>query len=152
TREALQRLANSVARPGQAVSQLAHDRDESDNGVELIKNIADRTNLLTLNAAIEAPRAGESGRDFAVVADEVRQLAQRTTSATVEIHQLIEKLQVQAHHAVETTEEGRIQATHGVEQVIQTDQTLTGIGEAMANVIDMTTQIASATEQQSAVA
>src|SRR5690606_30779621 len=105
-----------------------------------------------LNAAIEAARAGESGRGFAVVADEVRQLAQRTTSATVEIHQLIEKLQVQAHHAAETTEEGRIQATHGVEQVIQTDQTLTDIGEAKANVLYMTTQIPSATEQHSAVA
>ena len=152
TREAIQRLANSVARTGEAVSQLAHDSDEIGKVVDVIKNIADQTNLLALNAAIEAARAGESGRGFAVVADEVRQLAQRTTSATGEIHQLIEKLQVQAHHAVETTEEGRIQATHGVEQVIQTDQTLTGIGEAMANVIDMTTQIASATEQQSAVA
>jgi len=152
TREAIQRLADSVARTGEAVSQLAHDSDEIGKVVDVIKNIADQTNLLALNAAIEAARAGDSGRGFAVVADEVRQLAQRTTSATGEIHQLIEKLQLQAHHAVKTTEEGRTQATYGVEQVIQADQTLTGIGEAMANVIDMTVQIASAIEQQSVVA
>ncbi|MCW3148218.1 methyl-accepting chemotaxis protein [Stutzerimonas stutzeri] len=152
TRKAIQQLAESVSRTGEAVNQLARDSDEIGSVVDVIKSIADQTNLLALNAAIEAARAGDSGRGFAVVADEVRQLAQRTTEATGEIHQLIEKLQQQARHAVGTTEEGRTQASRGVEQVLQADQALSGISEAMSNIIDMTTQIASATEQQSAVA
>ena len=152
TSEAIGQLSDSVGRTGEAVNQLALDSDEIGKVVDVIKNVADQTNLLALNAAIEAARAGDSGRGFAVVADEVRQLARRTAQATGDIHQLIEKLQQQVRHAVETTEEGRNQAARGVEQVIQADRTLTSIGEAMARVIDMTTQIASATEQQSAVA
>jgi len=152
TRKAIELLADAVTETGDAVSALAKNSDEIGSVVDVIKSIADQTNLLALNAAIEAARAGESGRGFAVVADEVRQLAQRTAAATGQIHQLIEKLQQQARQAVDTTELGRNQASRGVERVVDADKALTGISEAVARIIDMTAQIASATEQQSAVA
>ena len=152
TRKAIELLAHSVTETGDAVNALAQNSDEIGTVVDVIKSIADQTNLLALNAAIEAARAGESGRGFAVVADEVRQLAQRTATATGQIHQLIDKLQQQARQAVDTTEQGRAQASRGVERVIDADKALTGISDAVARIIDMTAQIASATEQQSAVA
>ena len=148
TRKAIELLAHSVTETGDAVNALAQNSDEIGTVVDVIKSIADQTNLLALNAA----RAGESGRGFAVVADEVRQLAQRTATATGQIHQLIDKLQQQARQAVDTTEQGRAQASRGVERVIEADKALTGISDAVARIIDMTAQIASATEQQSAVA
>ncbi|GAB6387331.1 methyl-accepting chemotaxis protein [Stutzerimonas marianensis] len=152
TRKAIEQLAEAVTETGNAVSALAQNSNAIGTVVDVIKSIADQTNLLALNAAIEAARAGESGRGFAVVADEVRQLAQRTADATGQIHQLIETLQQQARQAVETTEAGRRHASAGVERVVDADRALCGIGEAVARIIDMSTQIASATEQQSAVA
>ncbi|WP_028240941.1 methyl-accepting chemotaxis protein [Stutzerimonas azotifigens] len=152
TRRAIERLAGAVSEAGDAVNQLAQDSQQIGSVVDVIRGIAEQTNLLALNAAIEAARAGESGRGFAVVADEVRQLAKRTADSTGQIHQLIERLQQQASTAVATTEQGRKQADVGLEQVVQADQALTGIGEAMDNISDMTRQIASAAEQQSSVA
>ncbi|WP_422630776.1 methyl-accepting chemotaxis protein [Pseudomonas mucidolens] len=152
TREAIQRLSAVVGETGQTVAQLAKDSNEIGTVVDVIKGIADQTNLLALNAAIEAARAGDMGRGFAVVADEVRQLAQRTTQSTTQIHSLISQLQVSSNNAVKTMENGHRQAEEGVARVLEADQALVGISEAVAHITDMTTQIAAATEEQTAVA
>ncbi len=152
TREAIQRLSVVVGETGLTVAQLAKDSHEIGTVVDVIKGIADQTNLLALNAAIEAARAGDMGRGFAVVADEVRQLAQRTTQSTIQIHNLISKLQVSSSNAVKTMESGHRQAEEGVAWVLEADKALVGISEAVANITDMTTQIAAATEEQTAVA
>ncbi|WP_349970631.1 PAS domain-containing methyl-accepting chemotaxis protein [Pseudomonas caspiana] len=152
TREAIQRLSRAVGETGLTVTQLAQDSNEIGGVVDVIKGIADQTNLLALNAAIEAARAGEMGRGFAVVADEVRQLAQRTTESTGQIHSLIAKLQSTANAAVQTMNTGHRQAEEGVAKVLEADEALIGISEAVANITDMTTQIAAATEEQSSVA
>lgn len=152
TREAIQRLSIVVGETAQVVAQLAKDSNEIGTVVDVIKGIADQTNLLALNAAIEAARAGDKGRGFAVVADEVRQLAQRTTQSTVQIHSLISKLQISSNSAVKTMESGHRQAEEGVVWVLEADKALVGISEAVAHITDMTTQIAAATEEQTAVA
>jgi len=152
TREAIERLSIVVGETGATVTQLAKDSDEIGGVVDVIKGIADQTNLLALNAAIEAARAGEMGRGFAVVADEVRQLAQRTSLSTGQIHGLIAKLQQTAATAVHTMNAGHRQAEEGVARVLEADEALVGISDAVANITDMATQIAAATEEQSAVA
>ncbi|WLI27076.1 PAS domain-containing methyl-accepting chemotaxis protein [Pseudomonas rhodesiae] len=152
TRQAIERLSAVVGETGVTVAQLARDSDEIGSVVDVIKGIADQTNLLALNAAIEAARAGEQGRGFAVVADEVRQLAQRTTQSTTQIHGLITQLQASSNNAVQSMQNGQRQAQEGVAWVLEADQALVGISEAVSHITDMTTQIAAATEEQSAVA
>ena len=152
TREAIERLSSVVSETGATVAQLARDSDEIGSVVDVIKAIADQTNLLALNAAIEAARAGEQGRGFAVVADEVRLLAQRTSQSTTQIHGLITQLQASSNNAVQSMENGQRQAQEGVAWVLEADQALVGISEAVSHITDMTTQIAAATEEQSAVA
>jgi aerotaxis receptor len=152
TREAIERLSTVVGETGLTVAQLAKDSNEIGTVVDVIKGIADQTNLLALNAAIEAARAGDMGRGFAVVADEVRQLAQRTSQSTTQIHDLITKLQTSSNNAVQSMERGQRQAEEGVTWVLEADKALVGISEAVAHITEMTTQIAGATEEQTAVA
>ena len=150
--EALEQVSGQSSTTVQHIDQMAQHLDGIFALLEDVKSIADQTNLLALNAAIEAARAGEMGRGFAVVADEVRQLAQRTAESTGQIHGLIAKLQQTASNAVLTMETGHRQAQEGVDRVMQADEALVGISEAVANITDMATQIAAATEEQTAVA
>ena len=131
------------------------DNDSRDIGriLGLIREIAEQTNLLALNAAIEAARAGEAGRGFAVVADEVRNLAQRTEAATSEIESIIDKLQSNAQRAVETIHEAETSSTKSVEQVEQTASALNDISASVGQITDMTVRVAgSANEQNRATA
>ncbi|MND92729.1 Methyl-accepting chemotaxis protein CtpH [compost metagenome] len=152
TVDVMRELATRMQEAVQGIEALDQQSQVIGAIVKSISGIADQTNLLALNAAIEAARAGEMGRGFAVVADEVRQLAQRTAESTGQIHGLIAKLQQTANSAVQTMETGHRQAEEGVARVMEADQALVGISEAVANITDMATQIAAATEEQTAVA
>ena len=145
-------LAERVEQAAQTIESLNTNSEEIGVVLEVIKGIADQTNLLALNAAIEAARAGEQGRGFAVVADEVRTLASRTQKSTEEIHHMIERLQHGARNAVKVMAEGREQAQNGVEQATRAGESLAQITFAITTINDMNTQIATAAEQQSAVA
>jgi len=152
TIEVIKALAERVEQAAQTIESLNTNSEEIGVVLEVIKGIADQTNLLALNAAIEAARAGEQGRGFAVVADEVRTLASRTQKSTEEIHHMIERLQHGARNAVKVMAEGREQAQNGVEQATRAGESLAQITFAITTINDMNTQIATAAEQQSAVA
>lgn len=116
--------------------------------VTVINNIAEQTNLLALNAAIEAARAGEQGRGFAVVADEVRTLSQRTNEQTSEIQQIIQQLQEGARHAVEQITQSVSMTEHGVEQVKLAGETLDTIAQSVTTITELNQKIADSTQQQ----
>jgi len=144
-------LNSDVEQAAHVVEELENNTNEINSIVEVIRGIAEQTNLLALNAAIEAARAGEQGRGFAVVADEVRTLAERTQNSTQEINQMIDKLQSGVRNAVKVMEQSKAKAGIASKQALKTDDILNTILEAINSINDMNTQISSAAEQQSAV-
>ncbi|RLJ18418.1 methyl-accepting chemotaxis protein [bacterium endosymbiont of Escarpia laminata] len=148
----IRQLALDVESTSNVIKTLEKNSDEINSVLDVIKSIAEQTNLLALNAAIEAARAGEQGRGFAVVADEVRTLASRTQASTEEINQMIEKLQSGTRQAVATMGKSREKAHAVAEQASNTGSSLVSIVEAIGQITDMSAQIASASEEQSAVA
>ncbi len=148
TVKSIHQLAAEVERAADVITQLEADTDSVANILGVIKGIADQTNLLALNAAIEAARAGEQGRGFAVVADEVRTLASRTQSSTQEIQTVIEKLQLAAQSAVEVMTQGREQAHQSVSMASTAGESLESISAKVALITEMNQQIATSTEEQ----
>jgi methyl-accepting chemotaxis protein len=145
----MRKIAAVVTTSAQTVTELGKSSDQIGEIIGVIDDIADQTNLLALNAAIEAARAGDQGRGFAVVADEVRKLAERTTKATKEIAGMIKKIQSDTSAAVSSMEEGTRQVDEGITLA---DQAGTSLGQIVAvsqKVMDMISQIAAASEQQS---
>lgn len=146
-----QQLAKEMTNAAHIVSQLRDETRNIGQVVDVIKGIAEQTNLLALNAAIEAARAGEQGRGFAVVADEVRNLAQRTQESTNEIQQIIQNVQTGASDAANAMEQGNHRSEESASQSEDARQGLATIVDAISEIRDMNLQIATAAEEQNSV-
>ena len=152
TSQAIAALASEIGRAVGVVQTLAKDSENINAILTAIRGIAEQTNLLALNAAIEAARAGEQGRGFAVVADEVRNLAQKTQQATEEIQKMIQQLQSGTREVVKVMEDSQSKTDDSVRHAAEAAQALESITQAVSVINDMNNQIASAAEEQSAVA
>ena len=152
TIEKIQTLASQLSDSSEVVGELERDSETIGSVLDVIRGIAEQTNLLALNAAIEAARAGEQGRGFAVVADEVRSLAMRTQESTEEISKIITTLQSRTHSIVQLMDASQQKGTDSVEQAGGAGQLLHSITQDVQTISDMSTQIATAIEEQSMVA
>lgn len=148
----INQLAERIEDASQTINKLGEDVNSVDNIVAVINGIAEQTNLLALNAAIEAARAGEQGRGFAVVADEVRVLASRTQESTEEIRNMLERLKTGSGDAVKAMDESQQQAQNSVGRAKEAAEMISEINRSITSINDMNTQIATAAEEQSAVA
>lgn len=151
TQQVIQELANEVTSSSDVIENLVSETNNIGQVLESIQGIAEQTNLLALNAAIEAARAGETGRGFAVVADEVRSLAKRTQDATVDIQQLVERLQSEAKNAVTSMKKGTDTAQLCLSKSSESANTFSLAAESVNQIADLNLQIAAAAEQQSTV-
>lgn len=151
TQQSIQNLASEVQTTNDIISELNENTQQITTIISTIQGIAEQTNLLALNAAIEAARAGEHGRGFAVVADEVRSLSQKTTSSTEEIQRMINELQQTTQQATSVMENSRSMTSDAVEQANVASEALIGLASSIGEIKGTSIQIATATEEQSCV-